>query len=117
MGLVGKGAATYSTTLEGFVDFLYQYSNAQPWLVFGLVALGVVISVRYWRQRMWWALLVWLVGGWQWLVVGLLVLLWLLRCQPPGLRRRRRRGGWGAAQAAKGVLWRRQVARCASNGR
>lgn len=62
VGLVGKGAATYRTTWGVFEDFLYQYSNEQPFLVFGLLALGVVIGAARWRERLWWALLVWLLG-------------------------------------------------------
>ncbi|MEO0560581.1 MAG: glycosyltransferase family 39 protein [Chloroflexota bacterium] len=62
IGVVAKGAATSGTNWGAFIEFLHTYSNNQPHVIISLLVVGVFVSLRQYRDPMWWAALIWMVG-------------------------------------------------------
>ncbi|MEL6272374.1 MAG: glycosyltransferase family 39 protein, partial [Chloroflexota bacterium] len=67
IGMVGKGAASQASDADSIRSFVRRYTNGQPYVVFGLAALGAVMgAAHYWqnpeRRRWFVAVLLWSAG-------------------------------------------------------
>ena len=67
IGLVGKGAASQASDADSIRSFINRYTNGQPYVIFGLAALGAIVgAAHFWKdqqKRLWYiAALLWFAG-------------------------------------------------------